>query len=323
MLEYLQLIGGLVLLLVAGDALVSGSASLAVKFKISPLLIGLTIVAFGTSAPELLVSISAAFNGAPGIAIGNVVGSNIANILIVLGLPAVFFAMNADNAEVRKNAIIVLVASVVFMLFTLTGMLVWWHGAILFSGIILFLFLEFKNAKKGSENNEGNISDIESELPEPSKNAIKITLLIVFGIIGLPIGAHYLVAGASSIASDFGISDAAIGLSIVALGTSLPELAAVFSSVRKNHSDLAIGNILGSNLFNLLTVMGLTAMIHPIAIAPRITQIGLTQPLGDIWIMLAVTILLLLVIFFIKKINRVVGLLFTALYLLYIFIVLA
>lgn len=312
MLEYFQLIGGLVLLLVAGDALVSGAASLAIKFKVSPLLIGLTVIAFGTSAPELFVSLKAAYNGTPGIAIGNVVGSNIANILLVLGLPAIFYTMNADNADVRKNMKIVLLASFVFAALTLTGVLAWWHGAILFAGILLFLYSEAKNSRDKRKNGEYDYSEIEDELDATPKRGWKIALFLLFGMFGLPIGAHFLVIGASSIALEFGLSEATIGLTVVALGTSLPELAAVFSSVRRQESDLAIGNILGSNLFNMLAVMGLTAIIHPVAIPDSIINV-------DIWVMLAMTILLYLVISRIKKINRLVGVVFMALYVGYIF----
>ncbi|NRA87946.1 MAG: calcium/sodium antiporter [Rhizobiales bacterium] len=316
MLEYIQLIGGLILLLIAGDALVSGAASLAIKFKLSPLLIGLTIIAFGTSAPELFVSLKAAFNEAPGIAIGNVVGSNIANILLVLGLPAIFYSMNADNAEVRKNMKIVLFASLIFAILVLTGNLVWWHGVILFSGIVLFLYTEAKGSHNKRKNGEFDYSEIEGELDAAPKRGWKIALFLIFGLIGLPFGAHFLVEGASHIASDFGISDATIGLTVVALGTSLPELAAVFSSVRRKESDLAIGNILGSNLFNMLAVMGLTALVHDVAVDATILNY-------DIWIMLGVTVLLLLIILFLKKISRLTGIILSALYFLYIFTLLA
>ena len=316
MLEYFQLIGGLVLLLIAGAALVSGAASLAIKFKVSPLLIGLTIIAFGTSAPELFVSLKAAFTGTPAISIGNVFGSNIANILLVLGLPAIFYNMNADNADIRKNMKIVMFASLVFIALVLTGLLLWWHGTILFLGIILFLFFEAKNSHNARKNGEYDYSEIQDELDVVPKRGWKITLFILFGITGLPFGAHYLVEGASTIALDFGISEAAIGLSIVALGTSLPELAAVFSSVRRKEADLAIGNILGSNLFNMLAVMGLTSIIHPVAIPSSIINV-------DILIMLAVTILLYLVIFRIKKINTIIGVTFSSLYLIYMYVVLA
>lgn len=312
MLEYFQLIGGLILLLVAGDALVSGAASLAIKFKISPLVIGLTVIAFGTSAPELFVSLEAAFGGIPALAVGNIVGSNIANILLVLGLPAIFYSMNADNDDVRKNMKIVLLASFVFAALLLTGLLLWWHGAILFAGIVLFLYFEAKNSRNQRKNGEYDYSEIEDEIDATPKRGWKIAAFLIFGITGLPFGAHYLVEGATTIALDFGISEAAIGLTVVALGTSLPELAAVFSSVRRHESDLAIGNILGSNLFNMLAVMGLTSLIHPVAVPASIINV-------DIWIMLAVTILLYLVISRIKKISAVVGGGFMALYLLYIF----
>ncbi|MBL1420437.1 MAG: calcium/sodium antiporter [Alphaproteobacteria bacterium] len=312
MLEYFQLIGGLILLLIAGDALVSGAASLAIKFKISPLVIGLTVIAFGTSAPELFVSLEAAFNGTPGIAIGNVVGSNIANILLVLGLPAIFYSMNADNEDVRKNMKVVMLASLVFAALVLTGVLAWWHGAILFAGIVLFLYFEAKKSRDTRKNGEYDYSEIEGELDATPKRGWKIGLFLLFGIAGLPFGAHYLVAGASTIALDFGLSEAAIGLTVVALGTSLPELAAVFSAVRRKESDLAIGNILGSNLFNMLAVMGLTALVHPVAIPDSIINV-------DIWIMLAVTILLYLVISRIKNISTMVGGTFVAFYVFYIF----
>lgn len=315
MLDYVQLIGGLILLLIAGDALVSGAASLAIKFKLSPLLIGLTIIAFGTSAPELFVSIKAAFNGTPGIAIGNVVGSNIANILLVLGLPSILYAMDADNNDVRRNVKVVMLASLIFAALTLTGRLVWWHGAILFSGIVMFLYFEASKSRNARKNGEYDYSEIEDEIDSAPKRGWKIALFILFGIIGLPLGADLLVEGASDIAHDFGISEAAIGLSVVALGTSLPELAAVFSSVRRKESDLAIGNILGSNLFNMLAVMGATSLIHPV----RVDDIIIHQ---DIWIMLSVTVMLLFVILFLKKISKLTGIIFTTLYVLYIAMVL-
>ena len=281
LLYIVALVAGLAALVYAGDKLVVGAVALAERLRISPLVIGLTIVAFGTSAPELFVSLSAAFDGQPGLSIGNVVGSNVANVLLVLGAPALINAVNCheDGVEVSNWAMVGLTA--LFMVFLATGTIGRLEGAVLFALLLAFIAYQLQAARKGRL--PAPSYEDEVEVGSLSKRGITIALLI--GIVGLAIGSELTVYGASGIARAFNVSEAVIGLTVVAIGTSLPELVTTVTAAIKKSNEVAIGNVIGSNIFNIASIMGITALIVPLDVDPRLIS-------TDMWVMAATTALL-------------------------------
>ncbi len=272
------LLAGMVLLVFAGDLLVKGATGMAESIGISPLIIGLTVVAFGTSAPELFVSVQAALGGAPGIAVGNIVGSNIANILLILGLPALISPVLTNMFGIRRNMIVMLIATGAMIAVALGGTITRLEGMLLFAALLAFIGWQVRSAMAGQGQDDAE------ELPAAHGKG-KIAAYLIGGLIGLPVAAQMVVWGASTIAATFGISDAVIGLTIVAIGTSLPELATTFMAALRKRGEIALGNVVGSNIFNILGIMGITAMIVPVPVDPRIASI-------DIWVMLAAAVAL-------------------------------
>jgi len=306
---YVQLAGGLLLLVVFGDILVRGAVDLSYRLGIPPLIVGLTVVAFGTSAPELVVSVKAALDNLPGIAIGNVVGSNIANILLVLGVPAMICATRCDHHALDRNTYIVLGTSVLFVVLCFFTPMTFWDGAFLFGLLIAFLWLSARRAMSSSA--DGGIVPIDEEV-EPLPGSVWVSIgALVLGLIGLPLAAHLTVDGASAVARVWGVSDTVIGLTIVAIGTSLPELTTTVIAAIRGHGALALGNVLGSNLFNILAIVGITAMVTPIDIPPEILRL-------DIWVMLAATLILVPFVVWEVPIGRISGMAFLAAYIVYI-----
>jgi len=216
---------GLLLLVISGDFLVRGAIELSSRLRISALLVSLTIVAFGTSAPELIVAIKATLSGAPGLAMGNVVGSNIANILLVLGLPILLVRLQNDIADTRRSFVFMIFASVLFVFLGMSGSFSWVYGVVLLSLLIFILADSFRQGRKNVENYENKSGKL--------KSWSSIIFFLLLGILGLPLGADILVKNASLLAHDYGISDATIGLTLVAIGTSLPELATTFVAVMR------------------------------------------------------------------------------------------
>ncbi len=316
-MSYIVLVSGFVLLIGSGDLLVRGATALALRLGIPTLIVGLTVVAFGTSAPELMVSMRAALDGAPGIAIGNVVGSNIANILLVLGFPALFYATDCCAPHVRRNAVFMIGATVVFVVLCFLGPLSFWHGALLFFLIVVFLIVSGLSASKQmAENQEKRkASDGGPDGPLRMESAQTawpfIVGFTVLGLIGLPFGAGMVVDGASAIARGFGIEEAAIGLTLVAFGTSLPELTTTLIAVLRRHGGIVIGSVIGSNLFNLLAVMGLTAMVTPVPVPVHILEV-------DLWVMLAAALVVVPITFLKLPITRVPAIFMVLAYGLYI-----
>ena len=255
-----QIIGGFILLFLGGDWLVDGGVALARRFRISSLVIGMTIVAFGTSAPELLVSLVSAIKGTSGIAIGNVVGSNIANIGLILGLTALIYPIETDNSKVTANGLIMILASLLLIVFSLNYGISRTEGIILFVCLLLFTTISIN---KGRTKHQDDYLQSDEESKTPMKPLLAF-LLIVLSCVMLSFGADLLVDGASVMAKALGVSDKVIGLTIVALGTSLPELAASVAAAVKKEMDISIGNIIGSNIFNILCVLGVSASIRPI-----------------------------------------------------------
>ena len=257
----IQLIAGFVLLYFGGDWLVNGGVALARRFRISSLVIGMTIVAFGTSAPELLVSMTSAIKGSSGIAMGNVLGSNIANIGLILGLTAMLCPIPTQNRKVSVNGLIMILASLLVLVFSLNNGIGRPEGLMLFAGIVLFTVFSIRLGRIRKESQQ---PDVEPDMQEREMSVAVALLLVILSCAMLAFGADFMVDGATILAQSLGVSDKVIGLTIVALGTSLPELAASIAAALKKEMDISIGNIIGSNIFNLMCVLGVSASIRPI-----------------------------------------------------------
>jgi cation:H+ antiporter len=257
-----HLLLGLLLLYAGAEALVHGSAAFARRLGLSPLVIGLTVVAFGTSTPELAVSAKAALDGMGGIAIGNVVGSNIANIALVIGAAALVSPIEVHAQAVRRDIPVVIAASLLTLAFAWHGHLSRLEGGILLAGLIAYLAYTVVLARR--ERARTITGEFQAEVPEELRSVWNEVLLIAGGIALLVVGADRVVAGAVAIAGYFKVSKAVIALTVIAFGTSLPELATSIVAAYKRHSDIAIGNIIGSNIFNLLGILGITAVIAPV-----------------------------------------------------------
>jgi cation:H+ antiporter len=296
---------GLVILLVAGDFLVRGAENLALRLGISALVVGLTVVAFGTSAPELLVSIKAILGDAPGLALGNVVGSNIANVLLVLGLAALISRFRAGAVDVAQSYVMMLVGSAVFVALAFFGVFTWWSGLILLAGLAIMLCQSYRQGR-----DHGGDADLLAKV-EPDAPGWKIALFLLVGLVGLPLGADLLVEGATAVARDFGVSEAVIGLTLIAVGTSLPELAATVMAAVRNSAAVAIGNVIGSNVFNLLAIIGIASLVAPIPVDPQFLSY-------DLWVMLAASLALIPFVLLHRDIGRKTGLLFVVAYVAYL-----
>ena len=308
---------GLLILLLAGDALVRGAVNLALRLGIPALIVSLTIVAFGTSAPELLISVQAVLKGVPGIAIGNVVGSNTANILLVLGFPAILAVLHTSTCETRKSYRQMIVASLVFVALAYRGEFDYISSVILLSLLAYMLIHAVMDAKAHRRNNGACIDeDEEPEGADPDMPWWKIMVFLVLGLVGLPLGADLLIDSAEVLARRYGVSESVIGLTLVALGTSLPELATTTMAALRRQADVAIGNVIGSNMFNLLAIIGIAALVGPLPVDPEFLRF-------DLWVMLAASVLLVPFVYFRKDINRIWGVALTVLYVTYILCVLS
>ncbi|WP_170589372.1 calcium/sodium antiporter [Ruegeria arenilitoris] len=310
---------GLLILLLAGDALVRGAVNLSLRLGVPALIVSLTIVAFGTSAPELLIAIKAIEENAPGIALGNVVGSNTANILLVLGLPALLATIHSSECNTRRNYVFMLLASVLFIGLAFYGEFNLFSGAILLAGLALILLNAFReaHAHRNSCSEEQDLEALEVlEEADPDMPYWKVSLYLVLGLIGLPMGAHLLVDNATIIARTYGVSETVIGLTLVAVGTSLPELATTVMAALRRQADVALGNVIGSNMFNLLGIVGIATLFGRIPVDPEFLQF-------DLWVMLGSSLLLIPFVFFKQDITRVWGFILTLLYVTYVVILLA
>ena len=301
---------GLFLLLISGDFLVRGAIQLSNRIGISPLMVSLTIVAFGTSAPELIVAIKATLSGSPGLALGNVVGSNIANILLVLGLPTLIMGLKNNIADAKRSFGFMIVASVLFIVFGMSGSFSWIYGVVLLSLLAVFLFDTFRQNSKKTLN-----SEILESQQKISHSWWTITLFLILGVIGLPLGADLLVTNASALAKGYGVRDAIVGLTLVAIGTSLPELATTFIAFVRKKAEVVLGNLIGSNIFNLLAIIGITSLISPVPVDPTFIKF-------DFWVMLGASALIAPFILLNIQFNRLSGFLFVALYISYLTVIL-
>lgn len=310
-MDLVYLIFGLALLVGAGDALVRGAVALSLRFSIPPIIISATVVAFGTSAPELLISIEAALKGAAGIALGNVVGSNIANVLLVLGVPALIVPLAGCGTDAHRNMIFMLGATVLFAALVLTGTIVWWMGIIL---LLVTAAMVWDSLRIGLSKGEPDPEDLaEIEDVDPNMPGWKLGALLLAGVIGLPLGADLLIHGARSIALEMGVSETVIGLTLVAIGTSLPELATTIMAAIRRQTDVAIGNVIGSNIFNITAIIGAAALFAPLPVPAEIVA-------RDLWVMIAASAILIPFVFLCRPIGRVTGGVFLAAYVLYLFL---
>ena len=307
------LIAGLLFLVVGGEFLVRSSVGLSFKLNLSKLVIGMTVVSFATSAPELIVSLQAALDGHPDLALSNVIGSNIANIALVLGLTAIISPLTVDRDFYKMNWPVMVLLSFVLLFFLKNdNMLNRLEGAILFISLIIFVYFMIKISRKNNINKDEG--EIDEALRETSN--MKIFIWLVLGGVALWGGSELLVKGAVDIASKLGVSERVIGVSMVALGTSVPELSASIIAALRKEKAISLGNLIGSNIFNIASVLGLTAMVTPINVIDK----GLLS--NDIIWMIAISTLLLPLIFLPKKleISRFKGLALFLAYLTFIFL---
>ncbi|MEM1272255.1 MAG: calcium/sodium antiporter [Pseudomonadota bacterium] len=301
---------GLLILLLAGDVLVRGAVNLSLRLGIPALIVSLTIVAFGTSAPELLISIKSVLDGVPGLALGNVVGSNIANVLMVLGVPALISGLDPPESDTRKSYLVMMVASLLFVGLAATGVFGFWQGLVLVAVMALVLADQFREAYDHASDGLDEIEEADPEAPW-----WKILIYLALGLVGLPLGANLLVDSATTIARHYGVTETIIGLTLVAVGTSLPELATTVMAAIRRHSEVAIGNVIGSNLFNLLAIIGVTSLVGPIPVGANFFHL-------DFWIMLAASAILAPFVFLRLRMGRKVGTGLVVLYLVYVVFIL-
>jgi cation:H+ antiporter len=300
MLNILFLLLGLALLTIGGEALIRGSLAAAKRLGVSPLLSGLVIVGFGTSAPELVVSVNAAVEGRPDIAIGNVVGSNIGNILLILGICALISPLAVKPLALRRDAVTVVAASVLFLVLVGGSALARADAAIFLVALGAYLVWAYWSERFHAAPS-GELHQAEAdELSAIPKSVLWTVIAVAFGLLLLIAGSQVLLIGAIGIAAYLGVPEAVIGLTLVAVGTSLPELSiSVIAAVRR-HADVAVGNILGSNIFNLLGILGVSALLQPLPVHARILQF-------DQWVMLGTSLLLLLFLYTGRRLSRTEG----------------
>ncbi|NDV85655.1 calcium/sodium antiporter [Aurantimonas aggregata] len=313
MWDWVYLAVGAVLLFGGGEFLVRGSVSIADRYGISKLVVGLVIVGFGTSAPELLVSIQAALDGSPDISVGNVAGSNIANVLLIVGVAALIVPVSNNDPAIRRDLVVMVLASIVVTAIFFTGEIGRLTGIALVAALALYLgvtyALEARRVKAANGDDGGAIAKSEFDEEQAQK---PLSLLVAIGaaLLGLAllvVGARLMVDGAVGIARGFGISEAVIGVTVVALGTSLPELATAIIAAWRKHAEVVLANVVGSNIFNLLSILGITAIIAPIGVSQRFAYF-------DGPLMTAIAAAMLIYLFAFRSIGRWTGALLLALY---------
>ncbi|GAB3006750.1 calcium/sodium antiporter [uncultured Cyclobacterium sp.] len=308
-MSYLILAIGFLILLLGGKFLVDGASAIAARLGLSPGLIGLTIVAFGTSAPELLVSVTASLKGSSDITVGNVIGSNISNISLVLGISAIIFPIYIQKSTLKLDYPFTLISSVLFYMMAFNGVISLYEGVILFSCFIALNWYFFKTIER--------VEFTEEEAALMKKQSPWLAILqLIGGAAGLYFGSELVVGNASLIARNFGVSERIIGVTIIAIGTSLPELVTSVLAALKKETEMALGNILGSNIMNVFSIIGITALIKPIDVA---TEFIFTD---FVW-MLGFTILLLPIMRINYIITRIKGAVLLSGYLLYIYILIS
>jgi cation:H+ antiporter len=308
----LSLVAGFVLLVLGGETLVRGSVATATRLGLSPLFIGIVLVGFGTSSPELVTSLQAAFAGSPGIAVGNVVGSNIANILLILGLGALLLPIVCDPKAFYRDGTVVGVSALILAGVVMIGHLDRWTGLAFVAALLAYIVFTYVKESR-TPDEAAALHEAEAALQVGDKPMrLPLALALAIGGIGLTIyGAKLLVDGAITLAATYGVSEAVIGLTVVAVGTSLPELVTAIIAAIKKHGDVAFGNILGSNIYNTFGILGITAAVHPLDVPFEIIEF-------DIWVMLVATVLLLFFAVSGWVVSRREGAVLLGLYVLYL-----
>lgn len=289
---------GLYLLIKGGDWTIDAASYIAEKAGLSKLFIGATIVAFGTSVPELFTSVNANLSGFPGLSLGNVVGSNIANILLVIGATAIVFTIRGHPDQLFKDLAMMSLATILLVILMLNGVVPRWAGAALFITLAVFIIYQYRTDKGALADDDADLSEEEEQKGIDSMS--KAYGFVLLGLLALVIGSEMLVRGAVVAGTVIGVPEAAIGLTIVAFGTSLPELSTCIAAALKRQTNMIIGNIVGSNLFNILSIVGITAMIKPLAVDPTLADL-------EMWLMLGLTALLVVWLLTVAKIGRASG----------------
>ena len=306
-MTFLSLAAGFVLLFFGGEIVVRGAVALARRFEVSPLVIGLTIVGFGTSLPELLVSLNAALSGAPGIAVGNVIGSNLANMMLILGVAALICPIAVTPSAVSRDGLVLAGVTAVFVVVAIGGSAERHEGALMVAALAAYIGLSLWHDARSSSGPAQLHREEAEALTGLPRQLWLIILTIVGGFGAISLGADFLVDGATSLARAAGVPDEVIGLTLVAIGTSLPELATSIVAAYRGHADVCIGNVIGSNIFNLFGILGITAIAVPVPFAEKIVGF-------DLWVLAGVTLLLLALLFTGWRLARIEAALLLALY---------
>jgi len=309
-MEYLYLLIGFLFLIIGGEFLVRSGIAFAKHFRISTLVVGVTIISFGTSVPELVVSLQAAMQGHPEISVGNVIGSNISNIALVLGLTAIMLPIPVRQKSLKFDWPVMMLISILFYIFILNLELSFYEGLVFVILLISFIFWSIFSSRKTKGSSD-------EEFQKPGMSILLSVVLIIFSSLGLVLGAHLLVKGAVQIARGFGISEHAISVSIIAIGTSIPEITTSLIAALKKQTDISIGNIIGSNIFNILGILGITSIVKSIPVNKHVIQF-------DIYWLLGISLLLFLLLLPVKKglLTRNKGLLLLVIYITYVYLVL-
>lgn len=304
LMPILFIIAGFILLMFSAEYTVRGSVAIANKLNIPTLIIGLTIVAFGTSAPEFVVSISAALKGSAGISIGNVIGSNIANVMLILGVSAMIYPITCSHKVFVRDYMFLFVVTLLFAAFAFTKTFVRWQGIVMLALLVLFLIYNYRNAKKDEV-------DTEALSPLRKSSWFKVIMVTVLGLAGIIWGADLLVKGAVDLARILGISEEIIGLTIIAFGTSLPELATSGMAAFRRQNGVALGNIIGSNIWNIVFILGATSTIIDIPVPQQFLNY-------DMWVMVGSTVLLFILMYTKSMLSRIEGFIFVLGYICYL-----
>ena len=306
-MDYLLLILGLAVLIFGGDLLVKGASGIALKLNMDPMVVGLTVVSLGTSAPELIVSIKSALNGNPDIAMGNVVGSNIANLGLVLAITVIVFPIAVNRKVLRIDWPVMVFFAALAFIFGLDNLITRFEGGVLLVTLVVYIYKLLQRGKSHLDN-----GDIEIDTDTEKESMMKLILLLLGGMVALYLGSEWFLGGAMDIGRSFNLSESVIGVTIVAFGTSTPELAASAIAAYRKETDIALGNLLGSNIFNIGAVLGTTSIISPLVIDAKIMNI-------DILWMLGIAGILFPLMVFKKKLSLLSGIILFSLYCIFIF----
>jgi cation:H+ antiporter len=316
-MEIFLIILGFILLLISGNWLVKSGVAMAKQFNIPTLIIGVTIISIGTSAPELVVSIQAAIGGFPDIATGNVIGSNIANIALVLGLTAIITLLPVKRETVLRDWPVMVGASLLFLVFSLDKTISRWEGIVLLVGLLGYIYITIRQTKNNSPQNKEAHADTDEEDEEPEFTIAASIVILILSVGGLVLGSRFLVIGAGELALKLGVSERIVSITVIAFGTSVPELATSLVAAFKKQPDISVGNLIGSNIFNILAIMGLTATIKPI-------RVNETILINDMPWMIGIALVLGLLLLPAKnsKLYRWKGVILISIYISYFFVIL-